>query len=148
MAKARFVLHGEKTAAAKLRRIAIKYPAKIGAALRLEGELIMTAAKQNHVPVDLGTLRGSGKVSQPSGGKLVGIGKIEVVMSFGDAAAPYALAVHEHPSTHSPPSWQGKTIIFNPEGRGAKYLEYPMKLATKGMASRIARTLDIDRGEM
>ena len=141
MPKAAFRLTGEKAAARKLRAIARKYPAKIGAALFLEGNLIMTESKQRFVPVDDGPLRASGKVLPPEG---IGV-KTEVVMTFGDAASAYALAVHEHPSTHSPPSWKGKKINWTQTGTGPKYLEKPMNDAVKGMPQRLARQLDVDK---
>lgn len=127
--------------ARELRSIARKYPAKIGAALFLEANLIVTEAKRRFTPVDEGTLRGSGKALPPVG---MGI-TTEVMMTFGDAASAYALAVHEHPSTHSPPSWKGKKINWNVTGTGPKYLERPMMDAIKGMPARLARTLDVDK---
>ena len=65
----------------------------IGSGLRQIGEEIMTDVKASSpgrgVPVDTGTLRGSGKVEGP----LSGTG--DVLLSFGGAAAPYALIQHE-----------------------------------------------------
>jgi hypothetical protein len=59
--------------------------------LRVIGESIMTdvkASREGHgVPVDQGTLRGSGRVEGPAGGV--------VTLSFGGSAAPYALRQHE-----------------------------------------------------
>ena len=61
-------------------------------------------------------------------------------MTFGGAAAAYAQAVHEHPSSSSPPSWKGKIIKFRGgRQRGVKYLERPMRFHSIGMAGRIAR---------
>lgn len=59
------------------------------------GEEIMTdvkASRPGHgVPVDKGTLRGSGRVTGPAGHRF----RPFVTLSFGGAAAPYALIQHE-----------------------------------------------------
>lgn len=112
----------------------------MGGAIYLEGQTIMTRSKREFVPVDLGTLRGSGHVEQPeySGHKA------EVTLGYGGPAAAYALAVHEHPSVHSPPSWQGKTaeqINWNVAGSGPKYLETPVVEANIGLGQRLARRI-------
>jgi len=64
--------------------------------LRLIGEEIMTDAKASAaghgVPVKTGALRASGTVEQPE--------PLVVELSFGGAAAPYALAVHENVAAH------------------------------------------------
>ena len=74
-------------AAAKLRRDV--YP--LG--LRMIGEEIMTDVKNSRaghgVPVRKGTLRGTGRVEGPTGEPP------QVSLSFGGAAAPYALVQHE-----------------------------------------------------
>jgi len=106
-------------------------------ALFIEASLIMTASKKSYVPVDLGTLRNSGTVTKPEVDSATGI--MSVRLFFGGAAAPYAMAIHEHPSEASPPSWKGKTIHFRGGGnRGHKYLERPLRLAANGMAARLA----------
>lgn len=124
----------------RLERIAGKFPDKVAGALRVEAELIMSASKARFVPVDLGTLRSSGYVNPPerSGDTL------EVTMGYGGAAAAYATALHEHPSGSSPPSWQGTTVKFSPDGRGPKYLERPLMEAIPGMDRRIAKRLGLD----
>jgi len=109
-------------------------------ALFIEGELIMTDSKRNHVPVDLGVLRSSGLVQEPERKG----NQVTVRLGYGGAAAPYALAVHEHPSKTSPPSWQGKVIRFSPLGRGPKYLERPFFGALRGMDKRLAKRMKVD----
>lgn len=136
----RFTLRGEQDVRRRLERLMSQFDDAVPGALREEAEQVMTASKRDHVPVDLGTLRSSGHVTPA-----VRRGKdVEVELVYGGAAAPYALAVHEHPSEHSPPSWQGKLvggIDWSPEGRGPKYLEKPLNEAKAGMADRIARRL-------
>ncbi len=132
-----FKLTGVNAMLRNLKRIEAAVPGETEKAIRIEAELIMTRSKRDHVPVDLGTLRASGLVNPPRRkGK-----SIEVVMSYGNAAAPYALAIHEHPSVHSPPTWQGVVIDFNPRDRGPKYLERPLMDAIPGMAGRLASEL-------
>lgn len=65
----------------------------------------------------------------------------------GGDAAPYAIAVHEHLSEHSPYSWrvaesQGG-INWSVPGTGPKFLERPVLEAQRDMASLIARRLDM-----
>lgn len=66
----------------------------IPSGLRLIGEEIMTDVKASRanrgVPVDKGILRATGRVKGPTNG--------EVELSFGGAAAPYALKQHEDTS--------------------------------------------------
>ncbi len=103
--------------------------------LNLEAELIMTKAKKL-TPVDQGPLRSSGHVKKP----VITRNKATVVLGFGGAASAYALAVHEHPSRQSPPSWRGGVSFTS---GGPKYLERPVKEARKGFGRRVARHLDL-----
>ncbi len=100
-----------------------------------EAELIMTKAKKL-TPVDLGTLRSSGHVKRP----VITRNKAKILLGFGGAASAYALAVHEHPSRHSPSSWRGGVSFTS---GGPKYLERPVKEARKGFGRRVARHLDL-----
>lgn len=144
-----FTLKGQDAMNKRLKRIAAQFGNKIESALRIEAELVMTKSKRDHVPVDLGTLRNSGHVGRP-----VRVGKdVSVTMAYGGPAAAYALAVHEHPSRHSPPSWENirdeqgrfRRVQFSPSGRGPKYLERPLMDAIPGMPERIAARLNIER---
>lgn len=135
-----FKLKGIAAIRAKLDALALQSVGKMEGALRLEAEQIMTRSKQEFVPVDVGTLRGSGTVLDA-----VRKGKdVSVTMTFGGAAAPYAAAVHEHPSPQSPPSWQGRTIEFKgtPQA-GPKYLHRPLQQAVDGMATRLAAAMKV-----
>lgn len=85
---------------------------------------------QQVVPVRYGVLKSSGKVHDP-----VMRGTEAVVdITYGGAAAPYAVYVHELPPSrarHDPPTrW--------------KYLERPVKVYSEGMADRMAtRVMDM-----
>lgn len=135
-----FTSKGTKKMQERMKRLASRTPDVVGKVLRREAELIMTKSKQDYAPVDLGMLKSSGHVGQPQH-----VGQdVTVTMSYGGAAAAYALAIHEHPSPHDPPSWRGKQIVFSPElggEHGVKYLEKPMNAAIPGMAVRIGRLL-------
>jgi hypothetical protein len=78
-------------------------------------------------PKDTGTLRNSVKNYGVKGSGAV----LVATIGAGGPAIPYALAVHEHPSGHSPRSWRGKKkhkkIHWTLPGTGPKYLERPAK---------------------
>ena len=77
------------------------------------------------VPVRFGVLRSSGKVDLPQ--KIAGI--IKVILSYGGAAAGYAIYVHENlTARHKPPT-------------RAKYLEEPFKRAQAGLLGRLAQRI-------
>lgn len=94
-----------------------------GRALREEAEIEMTEAK-HRTPVDTGALRASGRVEGPH----VQSDEIAVTLQFGDAAATYALYVHEN------------LEAFHKVGQ-AKYLESTLVESAPYMADRIARRL-------
>jgi hypothetical protein len=83
-------------AAERMRTLLGVATAEEGQSLRAIGESIMTDVKNaspgRGVPVDTGVLRSTGRVDGPTGGK--------VTLSFGGAAAPYALVQHEDTTLH------------------------------------------------
>lgn len=132
---------------AKLRRLAEKFPRLVESALYVEANIIMTKSKRLcPVAPDGGILRSSGMVHKP-----VRKGtNISVTMSYGGAANPYALAVHEHPSEYSPYSWRvaemnGKGINWSVDGTGPKFLEQPINDAYPGMAGNLAARVGLDK---
>lgn len=117
---------------------ALAIPA-LSAAMVEEQEKVIADAVEL-APSDFGTLRGSGTVLPPE----IGLHEVTVVAGFGGAAAPYVVAVHEHLSEYSPPSWQiaegasqsvesgafesqggSGGVSFSPQGTGPKFLERP-----------------------
>lgn len=90
--------------------------------LYTEANLIMTRSKADFVPVDLGTLRGSGHVQDPETDRT----KVTVTMGYGGAASAYALVQHE------------RTDYHHTVGQ-AKYLEQPVLEAAGGLGNRIGR---------
>lgn len=86
-----------REAARRIRAFQRRFAGSAGQAARIVGEEIMTdvkASRPGHgVPVDTGVLRSTGRVEGP--------GRAErVVLSFGGAAAPYALVQHERLDLH------------------------------------------------
>ncbi len=83
-----------KAAAKQIERLSMKLRKKTISGLRVIGEEIMLDVKASRsgagVPVDEGTLRSTGRVEGPK--------HDEVELSFGGAAAPYALEQHENVS--------------------------------------------------
>lgn len=133
-----------------LRLLALKAPERIASAIYVEAQIIMTEAKRRcPVAPDGGTLRASGMVAVP-----VFSGKsISCTLSFGGAASAYAIAVHEHLSEHSPPSWvaaemSGRGVHWTSAGTGPKFLEGPINEAKPELNRRLARRLHFDTGDL
>jgi len=145
------ILKGEAEMRRKMTALARSVPLKAAAALRIEAEVIKTKAIQVYVPKNLGTLAGSIRVRDV---EIHGV-SIQVKITAGDASAPYALAVHEHPSDASPPSWRGLPIesihsvrehtpwSLGTGQRGPKYIERPLNEAIPGMSGRIAAAVQL-----
>ncbi len=110
---------------------------QFAAALYQEAEVIMAEAKQlTPVAPDGGTLRNSGHVQLPQKEGA----ETSVTLGFGGPARDYAVAVHEHLSEHSPPSWRSHPhdIHWNVPGTGPKFLETPMLEAAPKLGQRLA----------
>ena len=158
------VLLGADQLTRTLRALADRAPARAAGALYREAERIMTRSKQEFVPVDLGALRASGQVHQP----VIGVTSISVILGYGDAAAGYAVYVHEGtgPAVGRPAFMPPVDVIREwalrhglPEEaafpiaraigqRGLaplKYLERPLLEAVRGMDARLAADI---RGEV
>lgn len=131
-----FYLNGVSDAIKRVNAIAKDLRRDTAKAIRYEVEKIGTAADRI-VPVDLGTLRASKTIEGPT---FEG-DQIEVVIGYGGAAAAYAAAVHETPSEHDPPSWEGVTVDFKVRGTGRKFLQIPLVEAMPGMPDRIAERI-------
>lgn len=108
-----------------------------------EAEHVVERARDEFVPIDTGNLRDTihvvkGSLSQgrDTGGRYTEGSVVEVIVTAGDDSTPQAIAIHEHPSPHDPPSWQGVNVQFNPAGRGPKFLERPLLESLSGMAER------------
>lgn len=122
-----FKLKGTRSMPRKLDRLVAQFENRLPTALQVEGELVMTTSKRDHVPVKFGNLRATGHVE-----KVQRVGKtLSVRLVYGGPSAPYALIVHEDLiARHAPPT-------------GAKYLERPLVDATPGMPARLAARLKL-----
>ncbi len=132
-----FKMEGLDQLSARLKKSGKLSAQNMAGPLFLEAGLIMTKSQKHFVPTDQGPLKSSGHVKRPK----ITSRKATVILGYGGAASAYALAVHEHPSSHSPPSWQGVNVKFTTGG--PKYLERPVKEARKGFGRRVARHLDL-----
>ncbi len=116
---------GEKELQALFKRMAGK-----GMETVIVGSLSMTANEvlnksKKIVPVDLGTLKDSGRVEKPASVN----GMWEVKIAYGGAASKYAEIVHENPNAQHKP---GKTYHF---------LKIPVDAARATFATDIKRRI-------
>lgn len=110
-------------------------------ALKNESNRIMKDSKEHYAPEDEGDLISEGAVSEPMKNA---DGSISIKMGYGGPKSKdYAVALHEHPSASSPPTWKGKALTFTKPGTGEKYLERPFFKAVDGMAERLASDIKI-----
>lgn len=98
-------------------------------ALDKEFEDLAREAKEFYVPVDKGDLQAT--IRKGPLRKGIGSAEVAVTAGGGDQDAK-ALAIHEHPSAHSPRSWKGKSATeignwgLGDFQRGPKYLSRPL----------------------
>ena len=108
-----------------------EYPHKtlkaLGKATYEESQIILGESKKQ-CPVDTGTLRSTGHVTEPKYTK----SSVEVQIGYGGAAAPYAIYVHE------------RLDLRHKVGK-AKFLEDPMKEALPKLPGSISERM---RGEL
>jgi hypothetical protein len=144
MARSSFTIKGDKEMVARLQRLAVEQREKMHRALYRLAEGIMANSKARFVPVRDSALKNSGFVEMP-----VTVGFVtSVTLKYGGPAAPYALAIHEHPSEHSPESWKraeasGNPVQFRPPGRGPKFLEKPIMEKIPTAAADLARDMKL-----
>lgn len=98
------------------------------AVLTAVAERIVHRAQTEFIPMEFGALASSDEIDRP----VQTSSAVSVTVAFGRSgkSAAYALAIHEHLSPHSPPSWKaaeaaGRPVRFSPAGTGPKYLERP-----------------------
>ena len=129
----------------RLQQAAAGFSDRLKAAVYQEAQIILAESKRRcPVARDGGILNASALVSEPEiNGK-----NVSVTMSYGGAASEYAIAVHETPSEHDPPSWvimyqKGSMIQWTTPGTGPKFLEGPINEAVPTMAARLAARLEL-----
>jgi hypothetical protein len=137
---------------AKLEKIQHEAPKEMGAAMYQEA-LVLQKVAQKRCPVAPGGIRGvrpgelraSIIVTKP---EYADNGEVSVKIVAGGPSIGYALAVHEHLSEHSPPSWQDKgpdQIHWNAAGTGPKFIEGPVLEARPTWLARLAARIDMNR---
>ncbi len=102
-----------------------KTPQAVGAAL-YQVALDIFADSQRLVPVDTGTLKGSGGVAGPYRNTS---GNPEVMVYYGGAAADYAIFVHE------------RLDIYHAEPTQAKFLETPFLMHVQRISLEAANAI-------
>ena len=130
MAKQTFKITGDKELIRTLKRIEEKNHVVIAAALFQEANKIMADSKENFVPVDLGALKNSGRVSKPELKQ-----PISVTLSYGGTAKDYALIQHEN-------------LWFKHPTGGAKYLERPVMNAAPEFLRNIGNKVRLSLGKL
>jgi hypothetical protein len=113
-----------------------------GRALYQEVGIIVPEMKRRcPVAPDGGTLRGTIEEHPAE----IRDGAVTVSVSAGGPAIDYAVAVHEHLSEHSPPSWRAAGqdgIHWNAEGTGPKFMEGPQLEVRDSLAEHVGRRMD------
>lgn len=146
MAGSSLEFHGVEEMKQRLREISDKMRSAAESELSRIAEEIVTQAKEL-CPRDSGELAESIRVEKSSlqQGRDAGSGKftsgsdVEIRVSAGGPDIPYAIAVHENPSEHDPPTWKGKRIEFR-QG-GSKFLERPFRDAVDGLSERVGKKM-------
>jgi hypothetical protein len=118
---------------ANVRKLGGDFSKRARAGLLRVGKRVKETAVEN-APERDGILRGSAELIVSKEGR-----SVTVVFT-----AEHAIAVHENPSKHDPPSWEGKTIVFNPPGTGQKFLQKAWLAETGGsMMEDIAKEMKV-----
>jgi len=120
-------IKGIKEVKKNLREYPYKTLKALGKATYEESQIILGESKKQ-CPVDTGTLRSTGHVTEPKYTK----SSVEIQIGYGGAAAPYAIYVHE------------RLDLRHKVGK-AKFLEDPMKEALPKLPSSISERM---RGEL
>lgn len=120
----------------RLKILGGRLPQRMRMAVRTEAELIMSYAKTGgFIPQDTRALFNSARVDMQGSNRA----QAQARMSF---SGPHAVAAHETPSKHDPPSWR-KAGRVNFRVGGPKYLERPMRARIPGMSKRIGANLKL-----
>ena len=119
-----FEVSGTRELNATLQKLVeVDVPGAVAAHLFQLAEQIMAESKEI-VPVDTGVLRASGHVQLP----VITEDRVTVTLGYGGAAAGYAVAVHEIPAYHTPPTqW--------------KYLEVPVRASTDELEDVVTKAV-------
>lgn len=142
-----FTLRGVADLRKNLIDLSTEVRSNLSSAAEEEAEQIAEKARQL-VPERSGRLHDTiqvvkGDLSQgrTSGGQFTSAAVIEVKVIAGDETTPHALTIHEYPSIHNPPSWEGVNVKFRKGG--PQFLSTPLKESISGMAERVGNRVKI-----
>lgn len=145
-----FTLRGVADIGKRLKDISTENRSELASAAEDEANSIASRSQNEFVPERSSRLRNTIKVvkstlsqGRDELGQFTSGADIEIKIVAGDETTPYALTIHEYPSQHNPPSWDGVDVQFSPSGRGPKFLERPLNEAIDGMAERAANKVRI-----
>ncbi len=125
----------------KILKVAKRMPGKARKAVFTRAEIVLTRSRKDFVPIRDGVLRSDSKVELDKNPK-----KIAAIIAYGlGPARAYALAVHENPSKHDPPTWRGTAVMFRPPGRGPQFLLKPLMEARRTLAKDLAKDLKMEK---
>jgi len=125
---ASFTLSGIEQLQKRIRDIESQMKKELSSTLETEvGEKILEKAKE-YCPERSGALvdsiilvKSTVEQGRESSGRFNEQAVARVSINVGNDKTPHALAVHEHPSKYSPPSWDGVEVKFTKGG--PKFLE-------------------------
>lgn len=128
---ASFTIKGIESLQAKMREIDRTFRQAINEAGEETANNVARLAKE-YCPEDEGTLADSIRVEKVqveqdrnSLGQFTAGAVESYSIAAGGSNVPHALAVHEYPSQHNPPSWEGVDVKF--KKGGPKFLERAMQ---------------------
>ena len=137
-----FTLRGVAGMNRKFKEISRETKENLSRAAMEEAEAIAERSRTEFVPIETGNLASTIKVvkgdlsqGRDDLGQYGSGSAIEVKIIAGDETTPQALAIHEHPSPHDPPSWKGIDVKFR--HGGPKFLQQPLDESIGGMAERV-----------
>lgn len=125
----------------RLRNIPSDMRKRAESALAIEAETVRARA-YDLCPKDTGALANSIRIDhssivqgRDSIGQFTSAADTSISIVVGGPDAPHAIAVHEYPSEHNPPTWNGVTVTF--DNGEPKFLEKALFERAKGLARRV-----------
>lgn len=129
----------------KLETLKKHLPIEVEAALYAETEIETTEVKKR-TPVGPPPIGGHLRASVHSVKPKWEGNRVYTKISAGGPAMPYAIAVHEHLSVHSPPSWMPPADVqWNVPGTGPKFIESVILESRPYMGARVAKRIEFNR---
>lgn len=147
---AKEVVSGHKQLKSKLKKLSVAGRRMVVQGMRVQAHLVLSLSNDKYIPRRDGVLRNSGTVRKHKDN----LTEVSFQIAYGGAAKEYALAVHEHLSDHSPPSWkiaesQGSGVHFGVDLRdrpdvGPKYLQRALEEREAELLDALAKAFDFE----